>query len=52
MGTSLNLLEFTPTNTLVTGQAYRFRVRAINQIGTSQDSGIVSLICASPPDSP
>lgn len=52
LGSSSNELEFTPNYVLVTGYTYRFKVRAINFIGTGADSLIVSLISASPPDAP
>ncbi len=50
LGSSLNIREFTPGYSLVTGSTYKFRVRALNYIGTGPESSSVSIIAASPPD--
>ena len=52
LGSSLNTLEFTPSYTLVTGYTYKFKVRALNYIGTGPNSLSVSIIAASTPDQP
>jgi hypothetical protein len=52
LGSSSNQLEFTPDYDLVTGYTYKFKVRAINYMGTGADSEIVALISASAPDAP
>jgi titin len=52
LGSSINSLEFTPSYTLVTGYTYKFKVRAINYIGTGPESNSVSVIAASTPDTP
>lgn len=52
LGSSINTLEFTPSYTLVTGYTYKFKVRALNFIGTGPESASVSVIAASTPDTP
>ena len=50
LGSSLNTTEFLPSYSLVTGSTYKFKVRALNYIGTGPESSSVSVIAASPPD--
>ena len=52
LGLTGGLRTFTPAYTLVTGTTYRFRVKAINYIGTGPESAIGSLISAKPPGQP
>ena len=52
LGSSSNSLDFTPPYELITGQTYRFKVRAINYIGAGSDSEAVSIISATGPDIP
>jgi hypothetical protein len=52
LGSTLNFNEFTPDVTLTTGLTYRFKVRAVNYIGTGIDSEIAAFISASVPDAP
>lgn len=51
-GSTLNFLDFTPSWEMTTGLSYRFKVRAVNFIGTGPESDIVTLISASPPEAP
>ena len=52
LGSSLNLMEFAPAQLLTAGLTYRFKIRAVNYIGTGPDSNVISLIAASIPDTP
>lgn len=44
--------QFTSVDTLITGRTYKFKVKAINYIGTGPESEIGYLVSAAPPDPP
>lgn len=52
LGSTLNSSEFSPAQKLTTGVTYRFKIRAVNYIGTGPDSNVISLIAAGIPDTP
>jgi predicted phage tail protein len=52
LGSSSNQLAYTPNYQLITGYTYKFKVRAVNQMGAGPESDVLSLISASPPDTP
>jgi hypothetical protein len=52
LGSTLNQQEFTPEEDLITGDTYRFKIKAVNYMGTGSESDVISLISASVPDAP